>query len=194
MGDPEAIQDGRVLRGARSREAIVNAVFELIGEGHAQPTAERVAKRAGVQVRTVFRHFADMETLNLEIATRLRAEVQPLFELVDSDGSAESRAQSLVASRAQVYERMAPYKRSGNTQRWRYEYLQKQHERFVRDHRTQLQRIFPELGEAPAALASALEFVTSFEAWDRLRVDQRLGTERARAAMEHAALAVIGTL
>ena len=56
---PEA--DGRVLRGARTRERIVDAVFELVSEGTVRPTAEEVASRAGVGIRTVFRHFDDME-------------------------------------------------------------------------------------------------------------------------------------
>ena len=35
---------------------------------------------------------------------------------------------------------------------------------------------------------------TSFEAWDRLRSDQRLGRARASAAMQAAVLALVGTL
>ena len=55
-----AMQDGRVQRGARNREAILDACLELIRERAALPTAQDVAVRAGVQVRTVFRHFDDM--------------------------------------------------------------------------------------------------------------------------------------
>ena len=38
----------------------------------------------------------------------------------------------------------------------------------------------------------ALDLVTSFEAWDRLRSDQHLGRERAEAAITAAALALLG--
>ena len=43
----------------------------------------------------------------------------------------------------------------------------------------------PEVREASAELVEALDQVTSFEAWDRLRGDQRLSRARARAAMEY---------
>jgi AcrR family transcriptional regulator len=51
-----------VQRGARNRAAIVAALLELVGEGELEPTAEQVAERACVGTRTVFRHFADMES------------------------------------------------------------------------------------------------------------------------------------
>ncbi|MDH4042395.1 MAG: TetR/AcrR family transcriptional regulator, partial [Gammaproteobacteria bacterium] len=55
--------DGRLLRTERSRQLIIDALHDLINEGVLQPTAQTVAERAGVGIRTVFRHFADMETL-----------------------------------------------------------------------------------------------------------------------------------
>ncbi len=36
-----------MLRSERSREAIVHALFDLVGEGTLQPTAEQVAERTG---------------------------------------------------------------------------------------------------------------------------------------------------
>jgi AcrR family transcriptional regulator len=196
MGDAaeprdDAIRDGRVRRGARNREAIVRALFELIGEGRIQPTAEQVAERAGVRVRTVFRHFDDMAGLNAELVRLLRDEMKPLFETTH-EGDATQRAHALVASRASAYERIAPYKRAADAQRWRRGYLQDGHEWLVRELRRTNLDVLPELRDAPVEVQAAFELVVSYEAWQRLRVDQRLGFERARAAMEHAALAVLG--
>ena len=42
----------------------------------------------------------------------------------------------------------------------------------------------------PAELTDALELAASFEAWDRLRSDQRLSRRRALAAMERAVTAL----
>jgi TetR/AcrR family transcriptional regulator of autoinduction and epiphytic fitness len=58
-----ATTDGRVLRGERNREAIVEALLELYQEGDPQPPARAIAERAGVSLRTVFQHFNDMDTL-----------------------------------------------------------------------------------------------------------------------------------
>lgn len=192
--DDDSISDGRVRRGAKNREAIVNALFDMIGEGELQPTAEQVATRAGVQVRTVFRHFEDMASLNGEISARLRDEIVPMLREISRTGGVEERARGLVRARAAAYERMAPYKRSANSLRWRVAHLQSDHETGVRELRRNLLDVFPEAEKAPAALLSALDLVTSYEAWDRLRTDQRLGVDRARAAMEHATLAVLSSL
>jgi AcrR family transcriptional regulator len=184
------IRDGRVRRGARNREAIVGALFELIGEGVMQPTAEQVAERAGVQVRTVFRHFADMARLNAEIVILLRSEMKPLFE-PPPEGDVAERARTLVRRRADAFERIAPYKRAADAQRWRRDYLQADHESLVRELRRTNLDALPELRSAANEVQAAFELVVSFEAWQRLRVDQRLGAERARAALECAALAVL---
>ena len=42
-----------------------------------------------------------------------------------------------------------------------------------------------------AAIVHALALVTSFEAWDRLRIDQRLGKQRAAEAMTRAMSALL---
>jgi AcrR family transcriptional regulator len=189
----EARRDGRVRRRERNRAAIVAALGEILGDGNLEPTAEQVATRAGVQVRTLFRHFPDMASLHAELAGRLRAEVLPLFAAVPTAGDPAERVRRLVAARAAAFERILPFKRAGNALRWRLEFLQDHHERMVRDLRRHLLGVLPELRErAPAALA-ALELATSFEAWDRLRAEQRLKPERAREAMEYAALAVVAT-
>jgi len=185
------IRDGRVRRGARNRQKIVQALYELVGEGEIQPTAEQVAERAGVRVRTVFRHFDDMAGLVSELNTRLRAEVMPLLETPVDAGDVATRARALVRARAAAFERMAPYRRSADAQRWRRPFLQAEHEETTRELRRHMLDVLPELRDAPAEARAAFELLVSFEAWNRLRVEQQLGADRARAAMECAALAVL---
>jgi hypothetical protein len=64
----------------------------------------------------------------------------------------------------------------------------------VRELRADLRRWLPEVAKAPQAIAEALELVTSFEAWDRLRVEQNLSAPRARAALEDGVLALLRAL
>ena len=61
-------EDGRRQRSSRSRERIVHAMIELIRAGEMSPAAARVAEKANVGLRTVFRHFEEMETLTREIS------------------------------------------------------------------------------------------------------------------------------
>ena len=104
------------------------------------------------------------------------------------------RARALVADRAALFERVAYYMRATNRSRGRSPFLTNEHRKIVRQLRERLLRWLPELRGAPADLVEALDQVTSFEAWDRLRSDQRLGRARAQAAMERAVLALIREL
>jgi len=184
--------DGRVLRSARSRDAIARALFELVGQGELEPTAQQVAARADVGIRTVFRHFADMEALYATLDERLLAEVTPLLREEPTPGPLRERAAALVRDRAKLFERIAPYKRASSLQRRRSQYLATQHRKLVGELRERLLRWLPELADGPPAVVEALDQATSFEAWDRLRSDQRLGRDRARAAMECTVQALVG--
>lgn len=186
--------DGRQRRSARSREAIVQALFELIGSGVLRPTALQVAESAGVGIRSVFRHFADMEGLFAEMDARLQAEALPILRAEPMEGPLDRRTSGLVDRRAAFFERIAPYKRSGNLQRWRSEYLRERHSVLVRALRADLMRWLPELRRAPIDLVEGLDLVLSFEAWDRLRMDQRLGRERARDALVRTVRALVADL
>lgn len=183
--------DGRQRRSERSREAIVQALFDLVGEGILQPTAQQVAESAGVGIRSVFRHFADMDSLFVEMDARLQADALPLLRGEPPDGDTAKRARALVDRRIAFFERIAPYKRAGTIQRWRSEFLRGQHGVLVRALRADLLRWLPELRGAPADGIEALDLALSFEAWDRLRTDQRLGRDRARDALLRIVLAVL---
>jgi len=187
----EIAADGRVRRSQRSGQAIVEALLELVGDGILEPTAQQVAKRAHVGIRTVFRRFSDMERLFAEMDARLEAEAAPLLLGGRETGTLENRARSLVRQRAVFFERIAPYKRSGNLKRWRSPFLRDRHAQLVRALRTDLLRWLPELRRTPAAILDALDLATSFEAWDRLRSEQGLGRARAQTAVEQTVLALV---
>lgn len=183
--------DGRVQRSERSRAAIVRALFELIGEGVTAPTADEVAERASIGIRTVFRQFKDMETLYGALDVLLYERYEPVFLAPVPEGSLGERIDAFVARRAKGYEGIAPYKRAANIKRARSKFLQERHEALVSRMSEDLRRWFPELNDMDAPTVHALELVTSFEAWDRLRSDQRLGRKRAAEAMKQAMSALL---
>ena len=187
----EGAIDGRLRRGERSREAIVSALFELVGEGVLQPTAQQVAERAGVGIRSVFRHFDDMDGLFATMDARLREDALPILREDPSQGALRERAKALVGRRVRLFERIAPYKRSANVQRWRSKFLSGRHAMLVRELRAALLRALPELSDAPADQVETIDVLLSFEAWDRLRTDQRLSRERAQSALERAVLVLV---
>ena len=85
--------DGRLLRSERSRQLIIDACQELVNEGVLVPTAQNVADRAGVGIRTVFRHFADMETLFSTMDTQLRQTYEGLFRSEEHTSELQSRSE-----------------------------------------------------------------------------------------------------
>lgn len=172
----------------------MQALFDLVGSGVLQPTAQQVAESAGVGIRTVFRHFADMENLFAEMDARVQAEAAPILRADPVGGDVAVRVRALVERRIAFFERIAPFKRSGTVQRWRSAFLQRRHASLVRGLRADLLRCLPALRDAPADLVEALDLVLSFEAWDRLRTEQRLGRDRTREALVYAALALLAPI
>ena len=189
----QASQDGRVQRGARSRESIVGALFSLVESGELQPTAEQVAQQAGVGTRTVFRHFNDMERLYAELDARVESEMRPLLGGTLPSGDLPTRVAALVGRRAIFFEQVRPFLLSGLTQRHAARFLAASHARFCRLMRADLERGFAgELTAAkePTALLDALDLLASFDAWHRLRSDQGLGRARAARVLQDSLLAV----
>jgi AcrR family transcriptional regulator len=187
----EETRDGRLRRAERSRDAIVRALFELVGEGVLQPTAQQVAERAGVGIRTVFRHFDDMDGLFATMQARLRDQAMPILRESPSAGSLRERAKALVDRRVRLYEKIGPFKRSANVQRWRSKFLTSRHASLVRELRGALLRALPELADGTAERLEAVDALLSFETWDRMRTDQRLSRERTHATLERAVLALL---
>jgi AcrR family transcriptional regulator len=186
--------DGRIQRSARSREAIVQAMLELIAEGVLQPTAQQVALRADVGVRTVFRHFSDMESVFAAMSDRLREEARPFFVEGPQPGPVNARIEALVSRRMEIFALLGPFLRASAIQRWRSAVLQEEHERMIRTLRRDLRYWLPEHADAESDLADVIELLLSFESWDRLRTGQKLGQKRAGQALRRVLLDLVAPL
>lgn len=173
--------DGRQLRSERSRQAIIDAMLELVGEGILTPTAQQVAVGAGVGIRTVFRHFADMETLFATMDIQMRETYEDLFLGGEREGTLPERIRHVIERRAAAYEKLAPTILSTLAQIWRSPVLQKNYARNQRGLRKDLVDWLPEIAQLPAVRREAVEAAASFETWHRLRAHQGLGK---KATME----------
>lgn len=183
--------DGRVRRSMRSRELIADALYELVGEGHLEPSAQQVADRAGIAIRSVFRLFADMEALYATIDGRVMAQIPSILWRKPGDGGRDQRAIRMVEERAEIFERFSPFIRATKRLCPRSAFLDTQYKENSRRLRERLLLWLPELRDAPDELLEAADQATSFEAWDRLRSHQRLGYKRAHAVMQLTVLALL---
>lgn len=101
--------DGRVIRGKRSREAIVGAMLDLIREGVARPSSMQIADRAGVTQRTLFNHFADVPTLMGEVvAAQVEFVRQNIPQTPDPSLPVEVRSLKFFEGLGDLLDAMAP--------------------------------------------------------------------------------------
>ena len=182
--------DGRVRRSERSREAIVTALIDLIGGGIETPTAKQVAERGRVGIRTVFRHFSEMESLYAAMDAVLYTEAERTFLAGDRSGAFDDRVKGLVRSRCAGYEKFAPFLRASIVFRRRSAFIETRKRQTRMALRDDLFSWLPELREAPRVTIDGLEMITSFEAWDRLRSDQKLAAKAVHACVEALARAL----
>lgn len=170
----ETASDGRRLRSERSRKAIIDAMIRLVEEGVLVPTAQQVSKRAGVGVRSVFRHFSDMESLFASVDVAIRARYMGLFSGGDRAGSLHERILHAVEQHALAYEAISNHFLSTRAQLWRYPILREQYARAQHQLREDLDDWLPELHNLPNDERAMVDAVASFEHWNRLREHQGL--------------------
>src|SRR3954451_16164401 len=112
MTAPTAV-DWRNLRAERTRTALASAYLDLLTEGDLRPTAERIAERAGVSPRSVFKHFPDREALFAAASETQEARVRELMgDLPDPSAPLDERIDAFVDQRARFHEFVSPVRRS----------------------------------------------------------------------------------
>jgi len=171
--------DGRRMRSRDSKRKIVAAMLELVREGHIAPTAEEVAQRANVGLRTVFRRFKDMENLYAEMAIAIGEQVSPITDAALGNHDWPVNFSQLVARRLRVYEVIMPYRVAAEVLKFQSSVLLNHHLEIVRTERERLKAVLPAFLLEDQPIIEALEAVLSFDMWNQLRNDQNLSTEEA---------------
>lgn len=166
--------DGRRQRGERTRQAIIEAALSLQEEGVLVPTAQQISDRAGVLIRSFFRHFEDMETLFKAADDQLRDSYEALFIGGDRDGFLEERVNRAVERRSAAFGKLKNIFLGTKAQLWRYEMLRKNYARNQRGLRKDLEAWLPELTGLPEVERESIHAIASFEMWNRLRSEQGL--------------------
>ncbi len=97
-----APMDGRVKRRVLTRKRIIDGLRALVAEGNPRPTADQIAKRAEVSLRSIYQHFSDLDDLFAELAK------QSLSPSGDSErvvtGSLTQRIEQVVEQRDRYYD------------------------------------------------------------------------------------------
>lgn len=179
-----ATQDGRRQRSDRSRRQIIEAMFELTRIGVISPTAAQVAEKAGVGLRTVFRHFEDMDTIFEEITEELTAITMPLIAAPLKETHWRHQLSEIVDRNADIYELIFPWQVALITRRFRSDVLQRQYQREVKMLQSSIKSILPANVTKDRTLFAAIEVTLTFATWRRLREDQDLSPQMAKDTLK----------
>ncbi len=175
--------DGRKRRSEDSKRRIVSAMLQLVREGRMAPTAEEVARRAEVGLRTVFRRFNDMESLYAEMSVAINEKVDSIVDsALDSDDWRQNLTR-MVDRRLKVYEVIMPYRVAAEALKFQSTVLLNRHMDIVREERQRVLHLLPESLLDDRPLIEALEAALSFDMWNQLRNDQRLNADEAGAVV-----------
>jgi len=173
------VVDGRRARSERSKQAIIDASLALMEEGNLIPTAQQISDRAGVGIRSFFRHFEDMDTLFATIDEQTRDTTEALYIGGDRQGTLEERILHAVERRAAGFEEQRNMILSTAAQLWRSETLRRNYARYQRGLRKDLEDWLPEVKQLARTRREAVDAIASFEMWHRLRYQQ--GQSRSAA-------------
>ena len=194
---PSSPVDGRLARSQRTREAVVDALLELLNEGDLQPTAQRIAQRANVSLRLVFHHFEDLETIYAEVQRRQIERTAPMLHpAISPTAPLNKRITEMVAQRTRILEFISPVRRHAVLRAPFAPTIANLLAGAREMARDQIAEVFErELIAMPAAerrdVLNALAVAMSWESWEFMRRQQGQSEADARRVMERTIRALL---
>ena len=175
--------DGRRARSRSSRAKIVTAMLDLVASGEVAPGAAQVAELAGVGLRSVFRHFKDMDALYREMTEAIEQQVLPIMLRPPEGDTWQQRLRDLAGRRARIFETIMPFRISASVRRFESAYLMADYRRMLRLETEALNVHLPAAVLADSPRAQGLNVILSFSTWRLLRYDQGLPVDEAEATV-----------
>jgi TetR/AcrR family transcriptional regulator, regulator of autoinduction and epiphytic fitness len=193
--------DGRTTKGLRIRaqvkDRILTAYVDLLREGVAMPTARQTAVRAGLSVRVIFKHFADLSLLRSAAIGGIEALSKTFYRKLPAQGLAPDAAlREFIRQQTNLFETVAPVRRAAASvenidpvvatvmTRVRATAVQE----LAIALRPALQLLAPKQRQE---LLVALHTVCAWPSWETLRSHHRLSVTAARRILERIALSVL---
>jgi TetR/AcrR family transcriptional regulator of autoinduction and epiphytic fitness len=180
----ETVEDGRVARGRRTRQAVIDALLVLYTEHNLTPTIEDIASRVGMTTRSIYHHFQDHDAIAVALGEHQRERISEL-SAPRLSGNLDERIDGVVAHRAELFEMVAPVRRAALANMHRSLQIREGQTNLAAHLRRQLTRTFePELSafdrSTKTEIIELLDLHTSWDTWERLRSGQGLSIERSR--------------
>jgi len=184
--------DGRRLRSDRSCQLILESMIALIHEGNLQPTAQQVADHANVGIRSVFRHFEDMETIFKNVDKLVRKQISDLYTETSSSGDLRQRITFALERTVNIYETIGNMLLSGRSRYWNSPTVQKNYANHQCAMFKSLQKQLPEIDDLSVTKQQSIFAIISFDFWYQLRHHQEQTVEQSSAIVENLIIDILG--
>src|SRR4051794_39149574 len=167
---------GESVASSDDRAVLADALVDLFAESGTRPTPREMAQRSGLPLTTVFQLLDDLEPLAVGV---FRTQIDRVWSHIDPlpgrEAPVDARVDALVDQRARLFEQIAPTRRIAGEVMVNSPALGKglaRSEAFLRRQVTEAFEV--ELGviDDPDLLA-AIDYVTSYEAWEGMRRNDR---------------------
>ncbi len=195
---PETLAtDGRTARRHRGRNAVLESALQLFEEGNFEPSPEKIAERAGVSTRSVYRYFENRDELIRAVIAHKQLKVLPYFQIENSgEGDLNSRLARFVASRLKVYEAIGATAHAMAIKSASDPIIREQIEFRKSIFRRQIQTYFARELEQMTSLQhlvalNAIDTLTQVESLDRYLVELKLSPDETREVLFTAVLALL---
>lgn len=176
--------DGRRARRARGQAAVIDAMFDLIIEGHSPPRIEEVAARSGLSQASIYRYFGSLDELQRHTLEHFAERYADLLSPPPAAESTSGRITAHITHRLHLLSMVGAVMWLGRVRAFEQPRIAagiRDLRRRLRDHT--VAHFAADLIEAddPDVVIDAIESTTSLESWTTLRTvhDRDVGTVRA---------------
>jgi AcrR family transcriptional regulator len=190
--DADESMDGRQRRRVDNKRRLFQSFLALVNEGVVSPTAQDLARRAKVGLRSVFRHYPEMEGLYQEMALHVQEVVRNAFASRLDSADWRDRLSDLARRRSLTYDSIAPYQVAIEAHRHESLHLNRHQKELAQMELQAVQRDLGDVIGSDVHVAEALNLMLSFHTWQRLRREQGLSHSDALSVVIGTCQALLG--
>lgn len=175
--------DGRRQRSQRSRQKILEAMWALMLKGDMDPSAADIAEKAGVGLRSVFRHFEDMESIHRELVLLAESKVSPMLMRPFESQDWKAQLIELVSRSVNLWDPLLVPHTAVETRRFKSDILMDDYKRSRMKEMSSVKAVLPtDITDYETVLLS-LDAILCFSNIRRLREDRGLSLAKTKDTM-----------
>ncbi|MEO1729535.1 MAG: TetR/AcrR family transcriptional regulator [Pseudomonadota bacterium] len=191
MAKEPPLTDGRRERSLASRRKILEAMVDLVAAGDPNPSAAEVAEKAGVGLRTVFRHFQDKDSILRQIDDLLVEVYQPILAEPYQVEGWQDQLFELIERRCAVNEVVVIFRLSSILARYRSAFVVEKSRALHAGEKRMLDRVLPQSLRTSTQAGKSIMVATSFDTWRLLRQDEKLSPEETVQTIKQMVIDII---